>query len=167
MVLVLFQKNSPSGLRPVPPGSREDPGGPQTRSIPQFPDQDGSKMAQDGLQDASKTAKMASKTAKIAPRCLQDGPRCTQDGLRWPQDGPKRSKRLPRGLQDGPRGLQEVLQEGPKKRISAIFVRFLKDFGICAFSALRRPKTGQEAPNIAPRPPKRPPRWPHDGPRGP
>ena len=84
-----FQKNSPWGSGT----SRRGRG---KALNPQFPAQDGSKMAQDCLQDASKTAKMASKTpkmasktakvasktAKMAPRCLQDGPRCTQDGLR-------------------------------------------------------------------------------------
>ena len=149
LVLVLFPKELPLALRPVPPATRKDlPRSSRTSNSGKNPARR-LKMAQDGLQDASKTAKMASKTAKMAPRCLQDGPRCTQDGLRWPQDGPRRPKRPPRGLQDGPRGLQEVLQEGPKRPKSLIFLRFLKDFGIFACSTFRRLKTAQEAPKIA------------------
>eukprot|EP00959_Pyramimonas_sp_CCMP1952_P286507 5990988-Pyramimonas_sp.AAC.1 len=69
----------------------------------------------------------------MAPRCLQDGPRCIDDDLRRP-------KRPPRGAQDGTRGLQEVVQEGPKRPKSLLFLRVLK-FGICFFSAVRRLKT--------------------------
>ena len=36
-----------------------------------------------------------------------------------------------------------------KREESLIFLRFLKDFGICFFSAFRRLKTAQEAPKIA------------------
>ena len=61
-------------------------------------------------------------------------------------DGPRGPKE---GLQDGPRGLQELLQEGPKRPKSLIVLGFLKDFGICTFSAFRRPKTAQESPKIA------------------
>ena len=87
----------------------------------------------------------------MAARCLQDGPRCTQDGPRWSQDGPRRPKRLPRGLQDGPRCLQEVLQESPKGPKSLIFLRSLRDFGICASSAFRRPRRPQRSPQDRPR----------------
>ena len=44
-----------------------------------------------------------------------------------------------------------------------MFVRFLKDLRVLAFSASRRSKKGQEAPKTAPRWPKRPPSEPQDG----
>ena len=38
---------------------------------------------------------------------------------------------------------------------SLIFIKFLKDLGICFFSAFRRLSTAQEAPKIAPGSPTR------------
>ena len=63
--------------------------------------------------------KRAPNRSKIAPR-----------RPRWPPDGTIGLQDAPRSLQDGPRGLQEVLQEGPKRPKSLIFLRFLKDFGL-------------------------------------
>ena len=78
----------------------------------------------------------------------------------------EKPKRLSRPLQDGPRGLQvspKTAQESPKSQQALMFVRFLKDLRVLAFSASRRSKKGQEAPKTAPRWPKRPPSEPQDG----
>ena len=91
-------------------------------------------------------------SAKTAPK----GPRRSGAPAKRPRRAPRRPKRLPRGLQEGPRGLQEDLQESPKRREIEDFRRFLMDFDVCSFPALRRPTTNHEA-SI----------WSQDRPRGP
>ena len=56
-----------------------------------------------------------------------------------------------------------IRSEKARRPKTLISVRFLKDFGVLAFSASRCSKTGQEAPKTAPRRPNRPPREPQDG----
>ena len=96
-----------------------------------------------------KSPKKGQEAPKRPPRWYTRGPRCH-----------KIAPRRPRWPPDAPRGLQEHSQEGPKRHNSLIFIRFWKDFCVSTFSPSRRPKTAQEAPNIAPRGPKRPPRGP-------
>ena len=141
LVLVLFQKNSPSGLRPVPPTRLKDP---LNLQVVGLPTPNGPKMASKTARMVSKITTMVPKEPKMASRCFRDGPRCTPDGPRWTQDGLRQPKRPARGLQDGPRALQDVLQEGPNGPKSLTFLKFLTDVRILFFSALRLPKTAQE-----------------------
>ena len=83
-------------------------------------------------------------SAKMNPRGPQEAPR-------GPQEAPKKP---PRGFQDAARRLPEDTQESPDSKISFIFRRFLKDFGICSFSAFRWPKTAQGEAKVAPRTPQ-------------
>ena len=61
---------------------------------------------------------------------------------------------------------KHIGSEKARRQRTLIFLRFLKDFGVCSLSSFRRLKTAQEAIKIAPILPKKPPRWPQDGPRG-
>ena len=103
---------------------------------------------------------------KRAPRRAKRAP--PPDGPRWLQDGsesPRRCRRPPggpRGLEDFPTG-EEASQGSPKRQTSYMFFKFLKDFGVVAFSVSRRFKTAQEASKIDPRRHKKPPKEPHSG----
>ena len=88
-------------------------------------------------------------------------PRRSRSASRRPQKKPGEPKGPPRN----PRGFQEASQEGPEKPKSTISFKCLIVFGLRAFSAHRRPKTAQEAPQNAPGRPKRPPRGPQDSPK--
>ena len=63
-------------------------------------------------------------------------------------------------VQGGPETLPRGFQEGSKRQISLIFQWFLNVFWVLTFSGRERSKTAQEAPNIVPRQPKRPPKAP-------
>eukprot|EP00959_Pyramimonas_sp_CCMP1952_P245633 5133653-Pyramimonas_sp.AAC.1 len=68
-----------------------------------------------------------------------------QDRSKTPNMAPRRPKRPPRAL-----------SRGPKRHISLRSLEFGADFCASTFSAPRRPKAAQEAPNTAPRGPKGP-----------
>ena len=150
-------------FRSFPTAPAQPAGHAENASFVGLPRLDGPKIASKTAKRASKTAEMAPREHKMAPRCLPDGPRCIEDGTRWPQDGPRGPQRFPRGLQSLPRSLPVDLQEKPERPKSKMFILcvFVK-FGVCSFRAFRLPKTVQEAPEMAPRTPQRPPRWPHD-----
>ena len=90
LVLVLFAKELPLGLRPVPPATRK-------AQIPQL-------KALNPEKNPPRRPKMASKMATLAQDGLQDGPR-------WPPSPPKM---VQDGLQDGPRE-SKIPPSSPKK----------------------------------------------------
>ena len=115
---------------------------------PGFPGALGRSRALSGALGVSRVGLRDGDPASKGPLTGQDGPKRL---LRWPKRAPNRSKIAPRrprwppdgtrGLQDAPRSLQEASQEGPKRPKSLIFLRFLSDFSVFAFSAFPRSKT--------------------------
>ena len=86
--------------------------------------------------------------------------------LRWPEERPGRSQGAP---ETTPRCATKPAGGCPRESRKAKtidFLRFLKVFGVLAFSVFHRSKRGQEAPHIAQGRPNRPRKGPQDGPGG-
>ena len=95
------------------------------------------------------------------PKRLQEAPKTVQKGSESPNDYSKTPNIVsdgPRNSEYAPESLQEASPGGPKSKQTSNSLRKTYMFSIFAYWAFAAPKTAQEAPNVAPGRPKRPPR---------
>ena len=142
--------------------------GPSRPKRPSRSPQKRPRALQDGPRAAQEAPKTAQRKPKLSPRGLQDA----QDGLQDGQDGLRRAPGCtqhglklvhPRRPQDTSKTVQEASKRSFRKarrRQNQRFPLVFDRFGYLLLLGLRRPKTAQKATKIAPRAPKRPPRWP-------